>query len=88
MRAVTRWSQGATHLDCELTEPGKLPIPPMMTMTNASIIIVAAMPTDAVTRGAASTPPIPARPQPMPNTAERMRFTSFEVRDGLGDPLP
>jgi hypothetical protein len=41
-----------------------------------------------VTRGAASTPPIPARPQPMPNTAERMRFTSFEVRDGLGDPLP
>ena len=46
-------------------------MPPMMTMTNVSITAFGAMPSDAVTKGAASTPPMPARPQPIPNTAER-----------------
>ena len=49
-------------------------MPPMMTMTKASMITVAAMPWDAVTSGAASTPPRAASPQPMPNTPERTRL--------------
>ena len=52
-------------------------MPPMMTMTKASMMTLAAMPSEAVTSGAASTPPSAARPQPMPNTPERTRFTSM-----------
>ena len=51
-------------------------MPPMITMTKVSITAFGAMPSEAVTSGAASTPPMPARPQPMPNTAERTRRTS------------
>ena len=51
-------------------------MPPMMTMTNVSITAFGAMPSEAVTSGAAITPPMPARPQPMPNTAERTSRTS------------
>jgi len=49
-------------------------MPPMMTMTKASITAVAAMPCAAVTSGAASTPPSAARPQPIPNTPERIKL--------------
>ena len=51
-------------------------MPPMMTMTKASMMAFAAMPSDAVTSGAASTPPSAANPQPMPKVAERTKFTS------------
>ena len=51
-------------------------MPPMMTITKASMMTVAAMPFEAVTSGAASTPPSAASPQPMPNTHERMSLTS------------
>jgi len=42
----------------------------------ASMMTVAAMPFEAVTSGAASTPPSAARPQPIPNTHERMSLMS------------
>ena len=43
-------------------------MPPMMTMTKASMMTLVAMPRKAVTSGAASTPPSAASAQPMPNT--------------------
>ena len=59
-----------------MMEPRNEPMPPMMTMTKASITTVVPMPRKAVTSGAASTPPNAAMAQPMPNTAVRTRSTS------------
>jgi hypothetical protein len=57
-------------------EPRNEPIPPMMTMTNASMTTLVPMPRNAVTSGAASTPPTAAKAQPKPNTEVRTMSTS------------
>ena len=50
-------------------------MPPMMTITKASMIMVAAMPFEAVTSGAASTPPRP----PARVDAEHARTDELDV---------
>src|SRR6266852_5621776 len=59
-----------------MIEPRNEPMPPMMTMTKASITTVVPMPRNAVTSGVASTPPSAASAQPKPNTPVRTRSTS------------
>ena len=51
-------------------------MPPMMTMTKASITMLVPMPRKAVTSGAASTPPAAAMAQPRPKTPLLTRPTS------------